>query len=62
MLEEFKICIFYMLSINFENGDFYVGIIDYNINGDIYCFKKDGIFIEKFESGGVSFRVVVFID
>ena len=26
---------------------------DYTTNGDIYRFKKDGTFIEKFESGGV---------
>lgn len=35
---------------------------DYNTNGDIYRFKKDGTFIEKFESGGVSPRAAVFID
>ena len=45
-----------------ENGDFYVGTTDYNTNGDIYRFKKDGTFIEKFESGGVSPRAAVFID
>ena len=32
------------------------------LNGDIYRFKKDGTFIEKFESGGVSPRAAVFID
>lgn len=37
----------YMLSINPENGDFYVGTTDYNTNGDIYRFKKDGTFIEN---------------
>ncbi len=62
MPEELKTRIFYMLSINPENGDFYVGTTDYNTNGDIYRFKKDGTFIEKFESGGVSPRAAVFID
>lgn len=47
MPEELKTRIFYMLSINPENGDFYVGTTDYNTNGDIYRFKKDGTFIEK---------------
>ena len=62
MPEELKTRIFYMLSINPENGDFYVGTTDYNTNGDIYRFKKDGTFIEKFESGGESPRPAVFID
>ena len=44
MPEELKTRIFYMLSINPENGDFYVGTTDYNTNGDIYRFKKDGTF------------------
>ena len=47
MPEELKTRIFYMLSINPENGDFYVGTTDYNTNGDIYRFKKDGTFYWK---------------
>ena len=48
MPEELKTRIFYMLSINPENGDFYVGTTDYNTNGDIYRFKKT-VLLLKFE-------------
>ena len=47
MPEKLKTSIITMLSINPENGDFYIGAGDYTTNGDIYRFKKDGTFIEK---------------
>ncbi len=52
----------YMLSINEENGDIYIGTSDYTTNGDIYRFKNDGTFVEQFESGGVSPRKAIFMD
>lgn len=50
----------YMMSINDENGDLYIGTSDYTTNGDIYRFDRTGKFIEKFESGGISPCKAVF--
>lgn len=61
MPEKLKTSIITMLSINPENGDFYIGAGDYTTNGDIYRFKKDGTFIEKFECG-IDPKAAVFID
>ncbi len=54
--------IIYMLSINDENGDIYIGTSDFVTNGDVYRFAHDGTFIESFASGGVSPRKAVFLD
>lgn len=47
-------------SIDPENGDFYIGAGGYTNNGDVYRFKKDGTFIEKFGTG-VAPKYSVFI-
>ena len=44
----------YMMEINPENGELYIGTSDYTTNGDIYRFNASKKFVEKFESGGVS--------
>lgn len=62
MPEELKTRTLYMLSINPENGEFYIGSSDFTTNGDIYRFHADGTLKEKFASGGVSPRKAVFID
>lgn len=50
----------YMLSINPQNGDIYIGTSNYDTNGDIYRFKNDGTFIKKFESGGLNPKKAIF--
>lgn len=52
----------YMMEINDENGDLYIGTSDFATNGDIYRFDRNGKFIEKFESGGMSPSQAVFFN
>lgn len=53
----------YMLEVNPENGDIYVGITHYAAGeGDIYRFKADGTFVGKFESGGQGPNAMVFLE
>lgn len=55
--------IIYMIEVNEDNGDVYVGVSHYaDSNGDIYRFRKDGTLIEKFDCGGQSPVAAVFID
>lgn len=51
-----------MMAVNEDNGDIYIGTSDYVTNGDIYRFKKDGTFIEKFDCGGLNPFAAVFFD
>jgi DNA-binding beta-propeller fold protein YncE len=51
----------YMLEVDSDNGDIYVGTSDYYSNGVIYRFDKNGNLRDTFESGGVSPRKAVFI-
>jgi len=51
----------YMLEVNPENGDIYVGITHYAAGeGDIYRFAADGTFLSSFESGGQGPNNMVF--
>ena len=53
----------YMLEVNPENGDIYVGVTYYEAGeGDIYRFKADGTFVGKFESGGQGPNAMVFFE
>lgn len=52
----------YMLAVNDNNGDFYISTTDYKTNSDIYRFRKDGTFVEKFDAGGVSTSTAVFFN
>lgn len=52
----------YMLAVNDNNGDFYISTTDYKTNSDIYRFRKDGMFVEKFDAGGVSTNSAVFFN
>lgn len=52
----------YMMTVDDENGDIYIGVSDYKSNGDMYRFKKDGTFVEKFDCGGLNPRTAVFVD
>ena len=51
----------YMLEVNPENGDIYVGVTYYEAGeGDIYRFSADGTFLSSFESGGQGPSAMVF--
>ena len=52
----------HMLVVNDDNGDIYIGTSDFTTNGNIYRFKKDGTFVEKFDAGGVSPNSAVFFN
>ena len=52
----------YVMEINEKNGDIYIGTTNYvDGNGDIYRFKKDGTFVEKFDCGGQNPNNIVFL-
>ena len=50
----------YMMEIDDETDDIYVGTTFYSAgNGNIYRFKKDGTFVEKFDCGGQNPKTLV---
>ncbi len=52
-----------MLQVNDENGDIYIGVTDFSAaNGNIYRFKKDGTFVDKFDCGGQNPNSAVFFN
>lgn len=51
-----------MMAVDEKSGDIYIGMSDYNVNGDMYRFKKDGTFVEKFGCGGLNPSKAVFFD
>ncbi len=53
----------YMMVVDDETGDIYLGVTHYaDSNGEMYRFKKDGTFVEKFDCGGQNPRRAVFFD
>ena len=53
----------YMITVNEHSGDIYIGTTKHsNVNGDIYRFKKDGTFVEKFDCGGQNPNSAVFFN
>ena len=53
----------YMMKVNPNNGDIYIATTFYSSsNGNIYRFKKDGTFIEKFDCGGQNPKAAVFFN
>ena len=60
--EELSSASIYVMEINEKNGDIYIGTTHYvDGNGDIYRFKKDGTFVEKFDCGGQNPNNIVFL-
>ena len=52
-----------MLQVNDNNGDIYIGTTFFSAgNGNIYRFKKDGTFVEKFDCGGQNPNSAVFFN
>lgn len=53
----------YMIKVNPNNGDIYIATTFYSSsNGNVYRFKKDGTFIEKFDCGGQNPKAAVFFN
>ena len=52
----------YMIEIDPNNGDIYIGISDYTRNGDVYRFSKKGAFIKEFSTGSLNPNNMVFFD
>lgn len=53
----------YMIEVNPNNGDIYIGTSYFAAsNGNIYRFKKDGTFIEKFDCGGQNPNGAIFFN
>lgn len=52
----------HMLEVNDNNGDIYISTSDFETNGTIYRFKKDGTFIEKFDAGGINPNSAIFFN
>lgn len=52
----------YMMAVDDKTGDIYIGTTNYSAsNGDIYRFKRDGSFVEKFDCGGQNPKAAVFL-
>ena len=60
--KEFETANIYLLSIDDETGEIYVGTADYTTTGTIYRFNEDGTFKEKFDAGGINPNTMIFVD
>lgn len=61
--EELNNTSIYMMKVNPNNGDIYIATTFYSSsNGNVYRFKKDGTFIEKFDCGGQNPKAAVFFN
>ena len=52
----------YMLVVDDETGDIYVGTSDYVTTGTIYRFDRSGKLISSFDAGGINPKKMIFID
>lgn len=52
----------YMIEIDPNNGDIYIGVSDYNNNGDVYRFTKTGEFVREITTGSLNPNNMVFFD
>ena len=62
MPKELETTTIYLLAVNDSNGDLYIGTSEYTTNGNIYRFKKDGTFVEKFDAGGINPNSAIFFN
>lgn len=61
--EELATAVVYMIAIDDESDDIYIGTTGHsNANGDIYRFRKDGTYMEKFDCGGQNPTAAVFFN
>jgi hypothetical protein len=59
--KQFAASTVYFFEVDPFNGDIYIGISDYVTNGEIYRFKNDGTFIEKFTTSSINPNHAVFV-
>lgn len=59
--EALKTTSIYMMEIDPNTGDIYIGTSDFVNTGDIYRFSQQGKLIRKFSSGGISPNNAVFL-
>ena len=52
----------YSMNVNPYTGDLYITTSDFVNNGSIYHFDKEGMFVNKFESTGISPRKIIFLN
>lgn len=52
----------YMIEVDPNNGDIYIGISDYNNNGDVYRFTRAGEFVTEIATGSLNPNNMVFFD
>lgn len=52
----------YLLSVDDDTDEIYIGTTDYVSTGTIYRFGADGTFKEKFDAGGVNPNNMIFVD
>lgn len=59
--ESLLVSTIYGFGIDPQTGEFYLSTSDYKNIGDVYRFKADGTFLEKFECGGLNPSKFVFL-
>lgn len=52
----------YLLEVDEDTGDIYVGTSDYVTTGTMYRFGSDGKLISTFDAGGINPKAMIFID
>lgn len=52
----------YMISVDDDTDEIYVGVTDYANNGTIYRFDSNGNLKESFDAGGVNPNTMIFVD
>lgn len=61
--EELNTAVVYMIEVNGKNGDIYIVTTGHGkTNGNVYRFKSDGSFVEKFDCGGQNPKRAVFFN
>ena len=60
--ESFSTAAIYLLEVDEETGDIYVGTSDYVTNGTMYRFDANGNLKNTFDAGGINPSMMVFMD
>ncbi len=60
--EELNSANIYLLNVDDDTDEIYIGTSDYVNTGTIYRFGADGTFKEKFDAGGVNPNNMIFVD
>lgn len=59
---DFSTVAIYMLVVDDDSGDIYVGTSDYVTTGTIYRFDKNGKLKTSFDAGGINPKAMIFMD